>query len=137
MSRVSGSTASSGEAHRDGPSPGRRWWREPLATNAAGPAGRVAEWLFLLTFAVYGYFYAGAGWNQNSQFDLTRAIVERHSFAIDDMAQNTGDVARHGGHVYTNKSPGLSWIAALPYAVMYAVARAPSPGATRQPSTPP
>src|SRR5205085_4340503 len=40
-------------------------------------------------------------------------------------------------HVYTNKSPGLSWIAALPYAVMYAVARAPSPGATRQPSTPP
>src|SRR5437773_1608816 len=30
-------------------------------------------WLFLLTFVTYAYFQAGGGWNQNSQFDLTRA----------------------------------------------------------------
>ena len=35
------------------------------------------------------YFFAGGGWNQNSQFDLTRAIVERHTFAIDAYAGNT------------------------------------------------
>lgn len=89
-----------------------------VSASTANSDKRVAEWLFLLTFAVYGYFYAGAGWNQNSQFDLTRAIVERHTFALDDLARNTGDVARHAGHVYTNKSPGLSWMGAVPYAAM-------------------
>ena len=27
---------------------------------------RIAEWLFLLTFAAAAYFYGGAGWSQNS-----------------------------------------------------------------------
>jgi hypothetical protein len=79
---------------------------------------RVAEWLFLLAFAAYAYFYAGGGWYQNSAFDLTRAIVERHTFAIDAYAANTGDVAYAGGHVYANKPPMLSWLAALPYALV-------------------
>ena len=73
---------------------------------------QLAFWLFLLTFVAYAYFQAGGGWNQNSQFDLTRAIVEHHTFAIDAYASNTGDVSRAGGHVYSNKSPALSWIAA-------------------------
>src|SRR5437763_1506119 len=87
---------------------------------------QIAEWLFLLTFVVYGWFYAGGGWNQGSQFDLTRAIVERHTFAIDGDTSNTGDVARHGGHVYSNKSPALSWLAAIPYALLYALESNPS-----------
>ena len=80
---------------------------------------QLAFWLFLLTFVTYAYFQAGGGWNQNSQFDLTRAIVERHTFAIDAYASNTGDVSRAGGHIYSNKSPALSWIAAIPYAILY------------------
>src|SRR5438309_6841796 len=76
---------------------------------------RIAVWLGLLTFVVYAYFFAGGGWNQNSQFDLTRAIVERHTLAIDAYASNTGDISRHGGHVYANKAPGLSFLAAIPY----------------------
>lgn len=87
---------------------------------------RIAEWLFLLTFAVYGWFYAGAGWNQNSQFDLARAIVERHTFAIDAYAANTGDVSLARGHVYSNKSPAVSWLAAIPYAALHALERDPS-----------
>jgi hypothetical protein len=82
---------------------------------------QLAFWLFLLTFVTYAYFQAGGGWNQNSQFDLTRAIVERHTFAIDAYASNTGDVSRAGGHVYSNKSPALSWIASIPYAALYAM----------------
>jgi hypothetical protein len=78
---------------------------------------RVAEWLFLFTFAVYAYFYAGGGWNQNAAFDLTRAIVEQHTFAIDAYAGNTGDVSYANGHVYANKAPALSWLAAIPYAL--------------------
>ena len=85
---------------------------------------RVSEWLFLLTFAVYAYFHGGGGWNQNSQIDLTRAIAERQTFAIDAYAGNTGDLSFVSGHLYTNKSPALSWIAAAPYALLNAVERA-------------
>lgn len=81
---------------------------------------RVAVWLAIVTFAVYAWFYSGGGWNQNAQFDLTRALVERHTLAIDAYAGNTGDVSRGNGHVYVNKSPGLSFLAAIPYAPLYA-----------------
>jgi len=84
---------------------------------------QVAIWLALLTFVTCAYFQAGGGWNQNSQFDLTRAMIEHHTFAIDAYAGNTGDVARANGHLYSNKSPGLSWIAAIPYAVLHALER--------------
>jgi len=86
---------------------------------------RIAEWLFLLTFAVAAYFHSGGGWNQNSQFDLTRAIVERHTFAIDAYALNTGDRAFANGHVYSNKAPALSWLAAIPYALLHAMMGTP------------
>jgi hypothetical protein len=91
---------------------------------------RIAEWLAILTFVTCGYFFAGGGWNQNSQFDLTRAIVERHTFAIDSLARNTGDVAIANGHIYSNKSPAMSWIAAIPYAALHAIetARGANPG---------
>src|SRR5213083_1971510 len=86
---------------------------------------RIAEWLFFLTFTVAAYFYGGGGWNQNSQFDLTRAIVERHTFAIDAYASNTGDRSFWNGHVYANKAPALSFLAAIPYAMLHAVFGAP------------
>ena len=79
---------------------------------------RIAEWLFLLTFFAAAYFYAGAGWNQNATFDLTRAMVERHTFAIDAYAGNTGDVSYANGRVYANKAPALSFLAAVPYFVV-------------------
>jgi len=105
------------------PPEGRAWF--------AGIADRrVAEWLFLLTFATYAYFFAGGGWNQNATFDLTRAIVERHTFAIDAYAGDTGDVSYGGGHIYANKAPALSWLLAVPYAPLYAFehARGADPG---------
>ncbi len=85
---------------------------------------RVAEWLFLITLVTYGYFFAGGGWNQNATFDLTRAIVEQHTFAIDAFASNTGDVSFARGHVYANKAPGLAWLAAIPYAPLHAFEKA-------------
>lgn len=85
---------------------------------------RIAEWLFLLTFVTYGYFFAGGGWNQNATFDLTRAIVERHTFAIDAYAGNTGDVSFAASHIYANKAPGLAWLSAIPYAPLYLYERA-------------
>jgi hypothetical protein len=86
---------------------------------------RIAEWLFLLTFAVSAYFYGGAGWSQNATFDLTRAMVERHTLAIDAYASNTGDVSLANGHVYANKAPALAVLAVVPYSLIHAVLGAP------------
>jgi hypothetical protein len=33
--------------------------------------------LGLVMLASYAYFYEGGGWNQNSRFDLVRAIIQR------------------------------------------------------------
>ncbi len=67
----------------------------------------------LLTFA---YFYEGGGWNQNSRFDLLRAIVEHHTLTIDAYHENTGDKAHYHGHYYSDKAPGLVFLA-VPFAV--------------------
>ena len=91
---------------------------------------RISVWLALLTFATYAYFFAGGGWNQNAQFDLTRAIVERHTFAIDAYAGNTGDVSFANGHIYANKAPALAWLAAIPYAALHAAGSDPDQALT-------
>jgi hypothetical protein len=64
-------------------------------------------------FVSYGYFYQGAGYNQNSRFDQTRAIVELHTLRIDAYQANTGDKSLIGGHFYSDKAPGLT-LAAVP-----------------------
>lgn len=67
--------------------------------------------LFILTLGVYVYFYQAGGWNQNSRFDLVRAIVERHTLTIDAYHENTGDKALVRGHYYSDKAPGVSLLA--------------------------
>jgi len=82
---------------------------------------RTAWGLFLLVWGSCAFFFGGSGFNQNSTFDQTRAIVERGTLAIDAFAANTYDVATWGGHVYPNKAPGLSLIAVPFYAPLYFV----------------
>ena len=77
--------------------------------------------IFVLVLGVYAYFYQAGGWNQNSRFDLTRAIVERGTIAIDAFHENTGDKAERAGRWYCDKAPGLSWLAVPPYAVVFAM----------------
>jgi len=72
--------------------------------------------LFVLVLAAYGYFYQAGGWNQNSRFDLTRAIVERGTARIDKYHKNTGDKAKRDGHYYCDKAPGVSWLGVPAYA---------------------
>jgi hypothetical protein len=70
-----------------------------------------------VTFFSFIYFYEGGGWNQNSRFDLLRAIVERHTLTIDAYHQNTQDKAHYRGHYYSEKAPGLVFLA-VPFALM-------------------
>lgn len=74
--------------------------------------------LFGLLFFSYSYFFGGSGFNQNATFDLTRAMVERRSIDIAPYASNTADISRYEGKVLSNKPPGLSLLAAIPYTIL-------------------
>ena len=78
---------------------------------------KVALLLGAVTFLSSIYFYEGGGWNQNSRFDLLRAIVERHTLQIDAYHENTQDKAHFHGHYYSDKAPGLVFLA-VPFAVV-------------------
>jgi hypothetical protein len=85
------------------------------------PAHSAAHWklaslLGAACFLSFIYFYEGGGWNQNSRFDLLRAIVERHTLQIDAYQENTGDKAHFQGHYYSEKAPGLVFLA-VPFAM--------------------
>src|SRR5579863_1122233 len=67
--------------------------------------------IFGVIFFSYAYFYEGGGWNQNSRFDLVRAVVEQGTLRIDDYQENTGDKAFANGHYYSDKAPGLALLA--------------------------
>jgi hypothetical protein len=78
--------------------------------------------LFALALGTYAYFFQGGGWNQNSRFNLTRAIVEQHSIVVDDFVGNTGDLAMRDGRHYSGKAPGVSMLAVPVYAAMHPLA---------------
>ncbi|HEV3218046.1 MAG TPA: hypothetical protein VGZ27_20130 [Vicinamibacterales bacterium] len=77
--------------------------------------------LGLVLLASYAYFYEAGGWNQNSRFDLVRAILQRHTLQIDAFHENTGDKATYNGHVYSDKAPGLA-LTAVPVVAAATVA---------------
>jgi hypothetical protein len=84
------------------------------------------QWLVLaaVLVAAYAYFYQGGGWNQNSRYDLTRALVERGSVRIDGYDVNTGDKAIFDGHAYSDKAPGQALTALPPVAIGTWIVRA-------------
>jgi hypothetical protein len=53
--------------------------------------------------------------NHSSRFALTEAIVDHNTLNIDHIGEQAFDWSRHNGHYYTNKAPGLSLLATLPY----------------------
>jgi hypothetical protein len=64
--------------------------------------------LFALLFVSFAYFYQAGGWNQNSRFDLVRAITNEGTLNIDPFRNSTGDKAFHDGHYYSDKAPGIA-----------------------------
>jgi hypothetical protein len=90
---------------------------------AAARPSVVALFLTAVFFCSYAYFESGKGWNQDSRFDLTRALVEQHTVKIDSYRANTGDSAFFQGHFYCDKAPGLSLLATPVWALIRAGAR--------------
>jgi hypothetical protein len=89
----------------------------PEARTPAHRRHRLAWGLGVLFLIAYGWFFQGGGWNQNSRFDVVRAVVELGTLEITPFAENTGDVSRVGTAIYSNKPPGPSILAAPVYAV--------------------
>jgi len=76
------------------------------------------EFKIVLTFfIIYLCFAQFQNWNDNSKFNLTRAIVDEHRFEIDSYINNTGDRAYYDGHYYSDKAPGASFLTVPIYAV--------------------
>ncbi len=89
----------------------------PVPENSLPSHRTAAILLGTVTFLSFIYFYEGGGWNQNSRFDLLRAIVERHTLQIDAYHENTQDKAHFNGHYYSDKAPGLVFLA-VPFALV-------------------
>jgi hypothetical protein len=53
-----------------------------------------------------------------TRLGLTQSLVDRGSLTIDQVAAQTIDRARYGGHYYSDKAPGMSIAAAPSYAAL-------------------
>ena len=72
----------------------------------------------LALFLSMAYFYQGGGWNPNSRMNLVRSLGDEGSWSVDTWAHNTGDRAKFGEHYYSDKAPGVSYLA-LPFYSLY------------------
>lgn len=100
---------------------------ETLAKRLRVHAHRPHSVLFVLVFGVFAYFYQAGGWNQNSRFDMVRAVVEHGTFVIDRYEHNTGDDSLRDGHYYCDKAPGASWLCIPTYFAFFNLAAKPRP----------
>lgn len=70
----------------------------------------------VLLFALYFTAPVNNTENHGSRYNLTRAIVLEHTFRTDSFhSARFSDWSSHGGHYYSNKAPGASFLAVPPY----------------------
>lgn len=98
-----------------------------MSSSRAAAISPGAAWLLgLILFVGSAYFYQDPEWNGNSRLDLTRAIVEQGTFQIDQFHEApgwyTGDKALYGGHYYSDKAIGASFMAVPVYWVLFQLA---------------
>jgi len=68
--------------------------------------------IFFLLLTCYAYVLPRwSDWNQNSRLNLVLAMVDDGTVSIDRYVANTGDYAIYQGRSYTDKPPGLSFLA--------------------------
>ena len=101
--------------------------------RALAPVGVAA-----ILLASFAYFWHARDWNSASRLMLTYSIVDRGTIRIDGLEVQTGDIARFEGHYYTDKQPGYSLAATVPYAIAKAAIGLPDhplggPGTTHWP----
>jgi hypothetical protein len=103
---------------------------------------RIAATIVLLIFAIEGTFFHLGGWNQYARVSAAVAFVEpgtpyTGTFRIDGLKDDgerlaTGDWAQSSSGFYSNKAPGISFLAVVPYFFLYHAERLSG----RNPKTP-
>lgn len=84
-----------------------------LQSKTSEPSPRLRLWLAGTLFLCFLYFLPRLGdWNQNSRLDVSLAMVDHGTTAVDEYRWNAGwDVTFLHGHYYANKAPGQSLVA--------------------------
>jgi len=72
--------------------------------------------VFLILWGSYAFFWQARDWNSASRLMLTYALVDRGTIALDGLQDQTRDIAWFDGHYHTDKQPGYSLLATVPYA---------------------
>jgi hypothetical protein len=73
--------------------------------------------VFVILLGSYAYFWHSRDWNTSSRLMLTYALVDQGRISIDGLENQPGDRAYFQGRFYSDKLPGYSLLATLPYAV--------------------
>ena len=92
----------------------RKWLRQP------------ACWVFVILLGSYAFFWHERDWNTASRLMLTYSLVDRGTVIITGLDRHTGDKAIFQGQYYSDKLPGFSLLATLPYFVSKLIFRIPS-----------
>lgn len=91
----------------------------PVAVAAARRRESVGLAFFWLVVLAYGFFVPDViNWNTESHLYPAFSLVDHHTVNIDAYQQGLGDKAFYRGHYYSDKAPGLSFLAVPVYAAM-------------------
>lgn len=71
--------------------------------------------VFLTAFLIFSLFIRWPGMNENSRFFLTQSVVNQDNLNIDENYNSTCDRSLFHGHYYSDKAPGLSFLATPAY----------------------
>jgi hypothetical protein len=80
------------------------------------PLRRPEVWVFAILLASYAYFWQSRDWNSASRLMLTYALVDRGTVELNGLEDQTHDRAFLRGRYYSDKPPGFSLLATVPYA---------------------
>ncbi len=72
--------------------------------------------VFAILLGSYAFFWHTRDWNTASRLMLTYALVDRGTVAITGLEKQTRDLAWFQGQYYSDKFPGYSLLATIPYA---------------------
>lgn len=88
---------------------------------------RINLWFLLIVLMIsYAYFIPRwADQSANSRMDMIVAVVDQHTFQIDQYVKNTVDYAQYNGHYYSDKPPGTAFLGMPLYAAIKVVLNNP------------
>jgi hypothetical protein len=85
------------------------------------PIRKQAILLFCLLFFSYASVHQRMGWNQNSRLALLHALISHKTLRIDAYHEVTEDKSVHRGHYYSDKPPGIVFLALPAFTLSVAV----------------